>query len=801
MVSKTAVSGYALVLLALCGPCAPAQSAVELQIDTQQVVHKIDRKVYGQFLEHIYHSCNGGLWGDLVWNRSFEQNQSGQWEVQDGILRQLGAGTNQRLVFGQSDWSDYELTMQARKDGGQEGFLILFRVADSEEDAFYWCNFGGWANSRTALERGIGDGNRWGVVGPSAPVAIETGRWYDIRVRCEGAHFKVWLDGELVIDFEDDENALLRGAAGVGSWATQVSYRNLKVASLDGEPLFEGVPEKTPNSDPGTHWVTIGEPSVSLVRGDGANGDYALKLEGKGDGSGVAQQNFNIEENVIYTGSLWAKAEQPAELLLRMKGSEQSDSTLEVKLDVPAGDWMEIPFQFRAGWDCAEAILELVAHDGDVVWIDQVSMMPASWRKEGGFRPDLLHAIAELDPPVIRWPGGCFASAYRWKAGIGPQAEREIYPIEIWDDQDTNSFGTDEFIAMCRKVGAEPLIVVNIGTEQWNGEADREEFMQDVLDWMEYCNGPADSEWGKVRAANGHPEPYNVKYWEIDNETWHMGAEAYADAVRRYAPKMREAFPSVKLAACGSGGMGSGAEEWNAKILEKCADLIDYLSIHHYEDPNRFAEGPQDYEAFFRGTGEQIASSSNPDVKIYVSEWNAQSTDWRTGLYCGGLLNAFERCGDILEIGGPALFLRHQSASAWDNAFINFDQSGWFPAPNYVVMKLWQEHYHPNLLSLEGQTGSLNCSASAEEDGGRMAVKMVNPAGEAVAVMLNVAGERPIRSAALKLVHADELSARNTLGDPDAIKAVPSPIRRIGRTVEYTMPAWSAGVLDIEFAE
>jgi alpha-N-arabinofuranosidase len=79
--------------------------------------------------------------------------------------------------------------------------------------------------------------------------------------------------------------------------------------------------------------------------------------------------------------------------------------------------------------------------------------------------------------------------------------------------------GTDEFIAMCRRVGAEPLIVVNLGSPNWNADAATNDYFQDVLDWIEYCNAPADSKWGKVRADNGHPKPYGAKYWEIDNET------------------------------------------------------------------------------------------------------------------------------------------------------------------------------------------------------------------------------------------------------------------------------------------
>ncbi len=142
-----------------------------------------------------------------------------------------------------------------------------------------------------------------------------------------------------------------------------------------------------------------------------------------------------------------------------------------------------------------------------------------------------------------------------------------------------------------------------------------------------------------------------------------------------------------------------------------------------------------------------IKKSANPNLKIDVSEWNAQSTDWRTGLYCGGLLNAFERCGDILEIGGPALFLRHVSATAWDNAFINFDQSSWFPAPNYVVMKLWRDHYAPERVAVSGEAGPLNVSATRRPADGAVIVKVVNPGDEQVSLELslpvNVSSQSP----------------------------------------------------------
>jgi alpha-L-arabinofuranosidase len=468
-------------------------------------------------------------------------------------------------------------------------------------------------------------------------------------------------------------------------------------------------------------------------------------------------------------------------------------------LGKPGPEWKEYAFELRPTAAAGDATIQVVACGQAEVWLDQVSLMPAAWAAAGGFRPDLLQAIADLRPPVIRWPGGCYASAYRWKDGIGPQHRRGAYPIEIWDDREVNSFGTDEFIAMCRKVGAEPLIVVNIGTPQWRQTGEEEEYIQDALDWIEYCNGPADSKWGKVRAANGHPEPYGVKYWEIDNETWGMGAASYADSVCKIAPRMKQADATIKLAACGSAGYGLDGNglPWNRAIIDRCAALIDYLSIHHYENPDSYAEGPSRYEEFFRKTGDLIRLSKNPNLKIDVSEWNAQSTDWRTGLYAGGLLNAFERCGDVLEIGGPALFLRHVSATAWDNAFVNFDHRTWFPAPNYVVMKLWREHHVPSRIELNGDPDPLNVVAGKAADG-TVVVKAVNPSQQSVSVELSLPAGFAVGGTELTLVAPGELRARNTLENPAAVTPTEGHVDASGQTLRYTLPAWSAAVLRIK---
>jgi alpha-N-arabinofuranosidase len=421
--------------------------------------------------------------------------------------------------------------------------------------------------------------------------------------------------------------------------------------------------------------------------------------------------------------------------------------------------------------------------------------MSGAARATGGFRPDLLKAVADLRPPIIRWPGGCFASLYRWKDGVGPQHKRVKYPKSMWDDLDVNSFGTDEFLALCRKVAAQPLIVVDIGMHDKPDK--RGEYMREAAEWVEYCNAPATTTWGAARAANGHPEPYGVKFWEIDNEVWTLKPEQYTPIVRDFVAAMKKVDPSFIVGACGSGQLGGMWGDGDARVLADCAGIIDYLSVHHYEGAEHFADGPATEEKFLRGRGKMIAASANPKVKLYVSEWNAQSTDWRTGLYAGGILNTFERCGDIVGLAGPALFLRHVSAKGWDNAFINFDHRTWFPAPNYVVMKLWRDHFAPDRLELTGDAAGLNVMATRSADGKCIYLKIVNPTDQPATVKLEVQGGFVPVAAELKVVAGESLTARNTLETPNAIRPTDAKVALEGTTATFSLPRWSVGVLTV----
>ena len=398
--------------------------------------------------------------------------------------------------------------------------------------------------------------------------------------------------------------------------------------------------------------------------------------------------------------------------------------------------------------------------------------------------------MAALRPPIIRWPGGAFGGNYKWKDGIGPQSKR--VGRDGRDEWDPLSFGVDEFLAFARKVGAEPVIVIPVSARN---QAERAAMIQDAVDFVAYCNGRPDSAWGKVRAQNGHPEPYRVKYWEIDNGFWNLPPGDYAEALGQFVPAMQKVDPAIRTIATSGRQIDLPGQDGVLALIGNTARLVDYVSVQHYEYPERTAEGTE-VAKFWRSLEEEIAQSKNPRLKLFVSGWKTQTADWVAGLYAGGILNAMERDAAV-GMAAPALFLRHVSAPPADNALLNFDQSSWFPSPDYVVMKLYRDHFAPDLLQIAGNPGDLNATAARTADGEKIYLKLVNAREQAVSVEVALRGDFPLMTASMQLVAPDSLAARNTLEQPAAVQVVEGKVERAGMSARFSLPRWSVAVVTL----
>jgi alpha-N-arabinofuranosidase len=193
---------------------------------------------------------------------------------------------------------------------------------------------------------------------------------------------------------------------------------------------------------------------------------------------------------------------------------------------------------------------------------------------ERGFRKDVLGLLRDLRLGVLRWPGGNFVSNYHWQDGIGPKDARPRRPELAWGGEESNRFGTDEFLAYCAELGTEPYICLNMGTGT----------LAEALAWVEYCNSARNTYWAGRRRENGRDEPYRVRYWALGNEMygeWQVGqlsAEEYVREATRWARAIRMLDPDAKLIGCGE----TGWTEWDRVVIDGLAGLVDYHSVHLY---------------------------------------------------------------------------------------------------------------------------------------------------------------------------------------------------------------------------
>ncbi len=581
---------------------------------------------------------------------------------------------------------------------------------------------------------------------------------------------------------------------------------------LWGDQILNGMLEDAPPSP----WARAEEKAAAesaaptplnweLLNGATLDGDTPLNAKFAAllpaSGAALRQSHLDLKAGETYTLGLYLRGEGDVEVLIEADGLTPISETVKAPGKDRQGnaDWRQRLVKFTAPSATSEATLTLRSASTEPLRVEQVSLFSASALATGGYRPDLLKAVADLRPMSMRWPGGSFVSFYNWQDAIGPRERRSPHPIVQWDDRDTYQFGTDEFIQFCELVGAEPILVLNTRRG-----------VEDALDWLEYCLGDTTTEWGARRAANGHPEPYELKTLEIDNETWRMGFERYRDVVIEFCTAIRARYPELKLSVVGSYGYetprGQGWEvDWDPRLIAQAGTTFDLLSPHYYNGifvADDYAEDPYRYEDYLATRADLIRQSDNPDMKIYVSEWNLtvheRGNDWRMGLYAGGLLNGFERQADIVTMSCPALFMRRLGVTTqWDNALINFDQTTWYPGSTYVVMKLWRDAYAPHLLAVDGPTHPLNFVATRSADGLTTILKAVNPTEQPIIANIQLEGGVLPAQADVQVVAPGSLDARNSLAEPRAITAVPGTAKLAGRTVTFTLPALSAAVVKL----
>jgi alpha-N-arabinofuranosidase len=461
------------------------------------------------------------------------------------------------------------------------------------------------------------------------------------------------------------------------------------------------------------------------------------------------------------------------------------------------------------------------------------------WSEDGSrLREDTLRLIQALKPPLIRYPGGNFASGYHWEDGVGPLEQRPRRYDQAWKSEESNRVGTDEFIEFCRRVGAQPFLVVNDAT----GSA------EEAARWVAYCNQPADGEQGRRRAANGHPDPYNVRLWGVGNEVWgpwqigHTGAGEYAARIRPIIEAMRAADPAIKIVAVGDKILSDAPDDpgrlWNQVVLSQAGDLFQYLSFHLYQPDQTGWQESRDESDLFRTVcaaplsaeraiqrlAEQIGRAApGKGIKIALDEWNlwlAPPEDAETmhrvrytlrdALYVTGMLNVFHRQCRVLQIANlaqlvnvlPLIVTNDTQAYATPiyYPFLMYRQMEPIALETKVESPTFNSQPLGNIEALQ-KVPWIDVTATRSRGGRRLALGVVNR-DPYRRVYLSVrlfgfSGMRPVSGWLLN--HPDPL-AENSFARPENVKVKEIEVRQIGARDRFTLdlPPHSVSVLALE---
>jgi alpha-N-arabinofuranosidase len=459
----------------------------------------------------------------------------------------------------------------------------------------------------------------------------------------------------------------------------------------------------------------------------------------------------------------------------------------------------------------------------------------AEWR----LREDIIEALRAVEIPNIRWPGGCFADYYHWRDGIGPRSGRPKMVNTLWGGvTEDNSFGTHEFMELMERLDAEPIVVGNVGSGT----------VKEMADWWEYLNHPGGSSLADERAANGHPEPFDVRFWGVGNESWGCGgsmtADAYADQYKRFATFLRRMGDTRAFRIAAGPYMdrrlATGLEdwgdpyEWTETMMREAGGDIDGLDFHYYTFARLFgaesgsATDFSEHDWFVAmdlalDVDELITRHStimdryDPEKRVWmiIGEWGIwhdvepgtnpgflyQQSTVRDAVVAGIHLNIFNTHADRVRMANLA-----QTVNVLQAMILTRGEE-LILTPTYHVFDMYKVHQDATLLPIDleeteyryGDDAVRAVTASASRDeSGRVHLTLTNQdPNRGRALEIDLRGMSASRVSG-RVLTGDAMNARNTFEDPDVVVPVEFDGARLdGSTLTVDLPAKSVVALEV----
>lgn len=499
--------------------------------------------------------------------------------------------------------------------------------------------------------------------------------------------------------------------------------------------------------------------------------------------AGISQDGFYIDAGHQYRLRLHMRGEGAVKVRASLHG-EGGMIAGPVDLGAASNEWQGASAVLKATSTMRNATLTIDFEGPGKLWLDRVYMIDAE-AVLGLWRPDVVNALKTLNPGVIRF-GGSTLEVFEWDKCLGNWDLRAPYVTEPWGGLDPNFVGVEEFVQLTRNVGAEPLICV-----RWTGKTP-----QDAASEVEYFNGAADTHWGRVRAENGHAEPYRVKYWQIGNE---IGGAKYDESVKAFAEAMKRVDPDIKILSSFP----------SAETLKLGGGYLDYLCPHHYEVGDLQTE-----EESFQVLRDQIANYANGrDVRVAVTEWNT-TAGWMgltrgilltlgNALSCSRYQNLMHRYSGLVEIA-----IRSNLSDSFGSGIIQPGLGWLYRSPTYHSQALYQRAAGGFALQIDRSTNLAphlrepDLSATLSADGKILRIYAVNSTSEIRRTRINLSGVGDVRDGQVFVLadreRAGDSEAMNSHDDPDRVAVSVGKAMVRGGRFEYAFEPFSVTLLELQ---
>ncbi len=554
-------------------------------------------------------------------------------------------------------------------------------------------------------------------------------------------------------------------------------------------------------------WETFGKVEVRTAGAPFARNPHYVHLDPVGHPhkrTGLQNEGFfgvTSQKDKEYKFSVWARATNgTSKITVEMTDPASMGETQVVAsadVEIEGKEWKKYTATLKPNADVKKGKFRIFLY-GDAVDLEHVSLFPAdTWQgRENGLRADLVQALADIHPGVLRFPGGCIVegtdieSRYQWKNSVGPVENRPInenrwhytFPHRFYPDYyQSYGLGFYEFFLLSEDIKCEPLPILSVGLAcqfQNDNEAahvpatekDLKPYIQDCLDLIEFANGDESTTWGKLRAEMGHPAPFNLKYIGVGNEQWD---HYYPERLKFFVEAIRAAHPEIKIV--GSSGPDSEGEQFDylwPEMKKLGADLVD----EHFYRP----------ETWFLAQGNRYDNYDRQGPKVFAGEYACHGAGKKWNHFHASLLESafmtnIERNADVVEMATYAPLFAHVEGWQWRPDMIWYDNTRSVRTASYYVQQLFSHNKGTNTASLtmdgkaiagnEDQAG-LFASAVYDAESNAYIVKAANVSDTAQVVTISLDGlasDKQIASASVTTLHCDNPDADNTLDAPETV--------------------------------